>query len=88
MKGIEGCIDDVPVEVPKELSWSVADATISTAVVLLASEAELMAKAHVPEVLVAYMKSWIKGWDGGKAPRGPRESWLAPAVRPARITHT
>lgn len=82
VKGVEGGTDDAPLELPKEFSWAMADPAIGAAVVFLVSEAELMAKMFVPEVLVSYMKSWIKGWDGGKAPRGPRENWLAPAVRP------
>ena len=80
VKGIEGCADGTPLELPRELSWARRDPVIRAAVLFLASEAELMAKTFVPKVLILYMKSWISNWDGGKAPQGPREDWLAPAV--------
>lgn len=85
VNGMEGTTDDIPLELPKELSWAAADPAIGAAVVFLASEAELLVKTFVPKVLVSYMKSWIKGWDGGKAPRGPRENWLAPAVKESAL---
>ena len=81
--GIEGCTDNAPLELPRELAWARRDPEIRAAVFFLASEAELMAKKFVPKVLILYMKSWISNWDGGKAPRGPHEDWLAPAVRVA-----
>ncbi|CAN0513982.1 unnamed protein product, partial [Scytosiphon promiscuus] len=67
-----------PLKLPTEISWAGTDSTIRVAVVFLAREAELMARAFVPKVLIVYMKSWISTWDGRKAPRGPRDNWLAP----------
>ena len=86
VKGAQGYTDEYPLKLPKELSWAGTDPTIKTAIFFLAREAELMARAFVPKVLILYMKSWILGWDGGMAARGPRDNWLAPAVRLAWTT--
>lgn len=86
MKGAQGYTDEYPLKLPTEISWAGTDPTIRVAMFFLAREAELMARAFVPKVLIVYMKSWISTWDGLKAPRGPRDNWLAPEVRLAWTT--
>lgn len=81
VKGAQGYTDKYPLKLPKEISWAETDPTIRTAMFFLAREAELLARAFVPKVLIVYMKSWISSWNGEKAPRGPRENWLSPEVR-------
>ena len=76
VKGYEGCTDELPLPLPKALSWAAvgSDPAIPTALAFLAAEAEIMAECFVSPALKTYMETWVSNWDGAKTI--PTKAWL------------